>query len=118
MVDINQSLDFERPVIEVENELLRLRALVEGGDLSQAAEVKKLERKLEKIRTDVYGSLSAFHRVLLSRHSERPFTLDYVDRLVTDFKELKGDRLFGDDAAIIGGLGRFEGKSVVVVGHQ
>lgn len=113
-----QGLEFERPVVEVERELLRLRGLVEAGDLSYAAEVEKLEKRLEKVRSDVYGSLSAYDRVLLSRHVERPFTLDYVSRIITDFVELKGDRLFGEDPAIVGGLGRFHGRSVVIVGHQ
>ena len=117
-MDQYQALEFERPVIEVESELMRLRALVEAGDLSKAAEVEKLEKKLEKVRSDVYGSLSAYDRVLLSRHVERPFTLDYVDRIVNNFVELKGDRVFGDDPAIVAGLGSFHGKPVAVIGHQ
>lgn len=110
--------DFERPVLEIENELNRLRSLVEAGDRSKAFEVEKLEKKLEKVRADVYGSLTAYQRVMLSRHSERPFTLDYIRKLLTDFVELKGDRLFGDDPAIVSGMGRFHGKPVIVVGHQ
>jgi len=110
--------DFERPVIEIENELLRLRSLVEAGDLSKAAEVERIEKKLDKVRQDVYGNLTAYQRVLLSRHSERPFTLDFVSRLITDFIELKGDRLFGDDPAIVSGVGRFHGRPVCIVGHQ
>ncbi len=110
--------DFERPVLEIENELLRVRSLVEAGDLSRAAEVERLEKRLDKVRTDVYGNLTAYQRVLLSRHSERPFTLDFVQRLVTGFVELKGDRLFADDPAIVAGLGRLNGRSVCVVGHQ
>ncbi len=110
--------DFERPVLEIENELIRLRSLVEAGDRTKAFEVEKLEKKLEKVRADVYGSLTAYQRVLLSRHSERPFTLDYIRKLLTDFVELKGDRLFGDDPAIVTGMGRFHGKPLLVVGHQ
>ncbi|MFN8392442.1 MAG: acetyl-CoA carboxylase carboxyltransferase subunit alpha [Bdellovibrionota bacterium] len=110
--------DFERPVIEVENELLRLRSIVEAGDLSRASEVEKLERKLEKVRAEVYGNLTAYQRVQLSRHSERPFTLDYVSHLLTDFVELKGDRLFADDPALVTGIGRFHGRPVLVAGHQ
>jgi acetyl-CoA carboxylase carboxyl transferase subunit alpha len=110
--------DFERPVIEVENELLRLRSIVEGGDLSRAAEVEKLERKLEKVRADVYRNLTAYQRVQLSRHADRPFTLDYVGHLITDFVELKGDRLFADDPAIVSGMGRFHGRPVLIAGHQ
>lgn len=110
--------DFERPVVEAEDELQRLRALVEAGDLTRANEVERLERRLDKLRADVYGNLTAYQRVLLSRHSERPFTLDYVNRLITGFTELKGDRVFGDDPAIVGGVGKFHGQSVFVIGHQ
>ncbi len=110
--------DFERPVLEVENELLRLRSLVEAGDLTKAGEVERLEKKLDRVRQEVYGNLTAYQRVLLSRHAERPFTLDFVTRLLTDFVELKGDRLFGDDPAIVTGMGRFHGRPVFVAGHQ
>ncbi len=110
--------DFERPVVEAEDELQRLRALVEAGDLSRAAEVEKLEKRLDKLRSDVYGNLTAYQRVLLSRHSERPFTLDYVHHLIDDFVELKGDRVFGDDPAIVAGMGRLSGQRVLIIGHQ
>ncbi len=113
-----QVLEFEKPVLEVERELLRLRSLVEAGDLSFASEVEKVKKKLEKIHSEVYSALSAYDRVQLSRHPDRPFTLDYVRRIVTEFVELKGDRVFGDDPAIVGGIGKFNGRSVVVVGHQ
>ena len=118
MTDFSQYLDFEQPVVEVEKELARTHAKVEAGDLSAATEVAKLERRLEKIRSDVYGSLSDYQRVRLSRHFERPFTSDFISGLIDDFIELHGDRLFGDDPAIIGGTGKFEGRPVVLVGHQ
>ena len=118
MVDFSQFLDFEKPVVEAEEELARLKARVESGDLAQAGEVEKLQRKLDKVRTDVYGNLTAYQRVRLSRHFDRPFFLDYVGQLITDFTELHGDRYFADDPAIVGGVGRFNSKPVVVVGHQ
>ncbi len=118
MSEFGQFLDFEEPVVEVERELQRLRVLVESGDMSQAAEVEKVEKRLEKVRKDVYGNLTAYQRVRLSRHFERPFTLDYIDRFVDGFVELHGDRVFGDDPAIVGGLGIFEGQRVMVIGHQ
>ncbi|MCB0325266.1 MAG: acetyl-CoA carboxylase carboxyltransferase subunit alpha [Bdellovibrionales bacterium] len=118
MHDFSQYLDFERPVVEVEEELLRARSLVEGGDLSQTNEVERLEKRLEKVRADVYGGLTAYQRVRLSRHFERPFTLDYIERILTDFVELHGDRLFGDDPAIVGGVAKFDSRPIVVVGHQ
>ena len=118
MTDFSQYLDFEQPVVQVENELRRVRSLVESGDLSQATEVQRLERRLEKVRSEVYGSLTDFQRTRLSRHFERPFTSDYISHIITDFIELHGDRLFGDDSAIIGGIGKFDGRPVVVIGHQ
>ena len=118
MFDFSQFLDFERPVVEVEEDLHRIRVLVEGGDLSQAAEVERLEKRLEKVRGEVYGGLTAYQRVRLSRHFDRPFTGDYIERIITEFIELHGDRLFGDDPAIISGVGKFNSQPVVVVGHQ
>jgi len=118
MTDFSQYLDFEQPVVEVEKAVLKARALVEGGDLTQAKEVGKLEKKLEQVRKDVYGSLTTYQRVRLSRHFDRPFTLDYIDRFIEDFVELHGDRLFSDDAATVGGLGKFNGQPVMIIGHQ
>ncbi|HQH27125.1 MAG TPA: acetyl-CoA carboxylase carboxyltransferase subunit alpha [Oligoflexia bacterium] len=118
MVDFGQFLDFERPVVEIEEELGRVRALVESGDLSWMGEIERLEKRLEKVRAEVYDNLDAYQRVRLSRHFERPFTLDYIGRMISDFIELKGDRLYADDPAIVGGIGRFEGQPVVIVGHQ
>ncbi len=117
-MEVSQTLEFEKPLLEIERELLRLRSLVEAGDLSFAGDVEKLEKKLDRARADVYGGLSAYDRVQLSRHPDRPFTLDYVKRIFTQFVELKGDRVFGDDPAIVGGVAKFNGMPVVVVGHQ
>ena len=80
-----QTLDFEKPIVELEEELNRVRQLVEDGEVSKAPEVEKLKNKLEKLSLDIYGNLSAYQQVRLSRHLDRPFTLDYVQRLVTDF---------------------------------
>ena len=118
MTDFSQFLDFEQPVVEIEEQLGHVRSLVEAGDLSQASNVEKLEKRLEKARRDVYGNLTAYQRVRLSRHFERPFTGDYIGRIVTDFIELHGDRLFSDDNAIIGGLGWFNSERIVLVGHE
>lgn len=118
MADFSQFLDFEQPVVEVEQELARIRAQVEAGDLSVASDVEKLEKRLERVRGDVYGSLTEYQRVRLSRHFERPFTTDFIQGFITDFIELHGDRLFADDPAIVGGIGSFDGQPVAVVGHQ
>ncbi|MDD2941489.1 MAG: acetyl-CoA carboxylase carboxyltransferase subunit alpha [bacterium] len=111
-------LEFEKEVVEAENELARLRRLVESGETSLVADAERLERRLEKLRRGAYSNLSAYQRVQLSRHVERPFTSDYIAELIGDFQELHGDRVFGDDPAIIGGVGLFSGEPVVVVGHQ
>jgi len=118
MAEQTQILDFEKPVVELERELWRLRNIFEGGDIAVKSDVEKAEKKLERLKKDVYSGLSAYERVLLSRHADRPFTLDYVKKLFPDYQELKGDRVFGEDAAIIGGVGIFSGRSVVFVGHQ
>lgn len=110
--------DFERPIIEIELELARLRTAVEAGEHSKGNQVFALEKRLDKLRSEIYGSLSAYQRVQLSRHAERPFTLDYINRLLSNFIELKGDRLFADDPAIIAGIGMFQGQAVAVAGHQ
>lgn len=118
MSELHQYLDFEKPIVEIEEELEKLRQRVESGDLSPVAEVEKLERRLERVRTDVYGNLSAYQRVQLSRHAERPFTLEYIEYLTKDFQELHGDRLFADDPAVVGGICRFNGRAVMMIGHQ
>jgi len=118
MADSSSYLDFERPVIEVEAELSRVKGLVESGDLSHVGEVERLEKRLEKVRYEVYGNLGAYQRVRLSRHFERPLVLDYISHFITDFVELHGDRAFADDAAIVAGVGKFEGNPVMIVGHQ
>lgn len=118
MPEATQYLDFERPLVEVEEELLRLRARIDAGERGLVSDVEKLEKRLARIRTDVYGNLSAYQRVRLSRHFDRPFSLDYIKGMMTDFVELHGDRLFGDDPAIVGGVAKLDSRPVVVVGHQ
>lgn len=109
-------LDFERPLLELEQKLEEMRAL--SAQLDIAEEIRELEQKLEELRQQVYSSLTRWQRVQIARHPERPYTLDYVRHVFTDFVELHGDRCYGDDPAIVGGLARFEGIPVVVVGHQ
>jgi acetyl-CoA carboxylase carboxyl transferase subunit alpha len=118
VADYNEYLDFEEAVVALEAQISRLRSAVSSGDMSQVSEVEKLEKKLVKVRQDVYGNLTAHQRVRLSRHFARPFTLDYVQRLITDFVELHGDRVFGDDPAIVGGVGKFNSRPVMIIGHQ
>jgi len=113
---VKHVLDFERPLLELEQKLEEMRVL--SAQLDIAEEIRELEQKLEELRQQVYSSLTRWQRVQIARHPERPYTLDYVRHVFTDFVELHGDRCYGDDPAIVGGLARFEGIPVVVVGHQ
>jgi acetyl-CoA carboxylase carboxyl transferase subunit alpha len=109
-------LEFERPILELENRIAELRA----SDDTQAArdEIGRLDERLKRLQHKVYGSLTPWQRAQLARHPKRPHTLDLFKLLFEDFVELHGDRVFGDDKAIVGGLARFEGDPVVVIGHQ
>ncbi len=115
MIDTRQTLDFERPIVELENKIAELKQL--GGPQLEL-EIRRLERKARQLQREVFSELSAWQKVLLSRHPLRPFTLDYIGRLVEDFVEMHGDRAFRDDESIVGGVGRFRGRPVMIVGHQ
>ena len=111
-------LDFEKPVVELEQKIAELRAHAQGENLLIEKELAPLEARAEKLRHKVYDNLTRYQRVQLARHPKRPYLMDYVDRLLTDWTELHGDRGFADDRAIVGGLGRFEGRPMMVVGTQ
>ncbi len=110
-------LPFEKPVVELVTRVRELRALVHT-DAKLEHELKRLEEKTGRLAREIFATLTPWQKVQLSRHPNRPYTLDYVEHLFTDFQELHGDRRFGEDAAIVGGLARYRGRSVVVVGHQ
>jgi acetyl-CoA carboxylase carboxyl transferase subunit alpha len=110
-------LAFERPVVELVTRVRELRQLA-SSDERLGPELKRLEDKAAKLAREVFAKLSPMQKVQLSRHPNRPYTLNYVERLFTDFVELHGDRRFADDPAIVGGLARYRGRSVMVVGHQ
>lgn len=110
-------LPFEKPVVDLLSRVRELRELAEQDD-SMKAELRRLEEKTGRVAKELFASLSPWQKVQLSRHPNRPYSLDYIERLVTDFVEMHGDRRFGDDAAVVAGIGRFRGRSVVVVGHQ
>ncbi len=109
-------LDFEKPLVELEQKLAELRAVSDQLDIR--AELVELERQVEQLRRHIYANLTRWQRVQIARHPERPYTLDYIRNVFSDFVELHGDRCVGEDAAIVGGLAHFEGISVIVVGHQ
>ena len=111
-------LDFERPIVELEKKIedLGTQAETDGLDLDQ--DVQRLQARAEKLREEIYSNLNAWQRVQISRHPDRPYALDYVERILSDFSELHGDRLFGDDGAVVGGPARLDGESLMVVGIQ
>jgi len=118
MSPIEHPLEFERPLVELEYQLERLKDELASGNQSRRAEYAALETKVSKVRKEIYGKLSPYQRVQLSRHFDRPFTLDYIKFIFTDFVEFHGDRLFKDDAAIVGGTARLGEVPVMIVGHQ
>ncbi|MCK4689892.1 MAG: acetyl-CoA carboxylase carboxyltransferase subunit alpha [Candidatus Marinimicrobia bacterium] len=111
-------LDFERPIIELERKIEEMREIsaADGIDLSQ--EIEKLEEKLNKSIEKIHSNLNRWQRVQLARHPNRPYTMDYIERITSDFIELHGDRYFADDKAIIAGLATIEGRKIVLIGHQ
>ena len=111
-------LDFESPIAELEDKIEQLRYIQDDSALDIADEISRLSKKSEALTKDVYAKLSPWQISQVSRHPQRPYTLDYIEHLFTDFEELHGDRSFGDDKAIVAGLARFNGQSVMVIGHQ
>jgi acetyl-CoA carboxylase carboxyl transferase subunit alpha len=111
-----EELEFEKPLLELENRIAELRT----SEAPQAArdEISRLEERLHRLQQKVYGGLTAWQRARLARHPKRPHTLDFFRLLLDDFVEMHGDRVFGDDKAIVGGLASFDGEPVVVIGHQ
>jgi acetyl-CoA carboxylase carboxyl transferase subunit alpha len=111
-------MEFEKPIVELEKQIDELRRTAERRQLSMEEEIVPLERKLDELRRTVYTSLTPLQRVQVARNARRPFTLDYLQLAFTDFIELHGDRLYRDDAAIVGGWARLDGDTVMVIGHQ
>jgi acetyl-CoA carboxylase carboxyl transferase subunit alpha len=111
-------LDFEKPIAEIEGKIEELRHLTEAGELNIADEVSKLQEKVNRLLKQTYSKLTPWQKVQVARHPDRPHFTDYVEALVEDFTPLAGDRAFAEDTAVIGGLGRFRGQSVVVIGTE
>ena len=116
--DTSFHLDFERPIVELEKRIeeMYIQAQTDGIDLGR--ELSTLEEKVEKLRKDIYNNLTRWQRVQISRHPQRPYALDYIERALDDFIELHGDRYFGDDPAVVGGPALLDGEPVVVIGIQ
>ena len=111
-------LDFEKPVLELEQRIQELREQADAHGLGAGGELDELERKAEVLRREIYAALTPYQRVQLARHPRRPYTLDYLERCFTDFAELHGDRHFGDDPAIVAGPALLDGRAVMVIGQQ
>jgi acetyl-CoA carboxylase carboxyl transferase subunit alpha len=111
-------LDFEKPIIDLENKIHELKEISSGENNILTPEIKRLEQRLEELRISIFKNLTRWQRVQLARHPDRPYTLDYIDKFVDHFMELHGDRYFGDDKAIIGGLGTIDNQSVMIIGQQ
>jgi len=111
-------LDFESKIAELEDKIEQLRFVQDDSALDLVSDIKRLSKKSEALTKDVYAKLTPWQISQVSRHPQRPYTLDYIEHLFTDFEELHGDRTFADDKAIVGGLARFNGRSVMIIGHQ
>ncbi len=118
MADDIVGLEFEKPISELEKKIEELRSCAASEHLDFSDEIKVLDEKCEQLKVQIYSKLTPWQRVLTARHPQRPYTLDYIRALCTDFIELHGDRTFSEDAALVGGLAMFEGRPVVVLGHQ
>jgi acetyl-CoA carboxylase carboxyl transferase subunit alpha len=111
-------LDFEQPIAELEAKIEELRFVQDDSALDISEEIRRLQKKSQTLTKDIYAKLNAWQVSQVARHPQRPYTLDYVQGLFTDFVELHGDRAYADDAAIVGGMARFNGEPVMVIGHQ
>jgi acetyl-CoA carboxylase carboxyl transferase subunit alpha len=115
---IHNYLDFEQSIAELEAKIEALRFVSKDSDININEEIKRLKVKSKKLTESIFSSLVPWQVSQLARHAQRPHSLDYIDRIFADYQELHGDRLFGDDAAIVGGLARLDDRPVVVIGHQ
>ncbi|MGF9910777.1 acetyl-CoA carboxylase carboxyl transferase subunit alpha [Brevibacillus fortis] len=111
-------LSFEKPLVELQDKIKELRRFTEEKGIDFSDEVQRLEQKSKELAAQIYGNLTPWQRVQLARHPERPTTLDYIQLLFTDFIEVHGDRLFGDDHSIVGGIAKLDGRPVTIIGHQ
>lgn len=111
-------LDFEQPIAELQAKISELRYVTDDSDINISQEIQTLERKAETLTHSIFGKLSAWQISQLSRHPNRPYSIDYIERIFSDFEYLHGDRAYADDSPIVGGVGRLEGKPVMIIGQQ
>jgi len=112
------TLEFEKPIFELEKKIAELKHLSLDGNLNLQSEVKKLESRLSHVKKETYSGLSPWQRVQIARHPKRPYTLDYIQLIFTDFIEFHGDRTYADDKALIGGFAKLDGQNFLILGHQ
>ncbi|MEO5351419.1 MAG: hypothetical protein H7836_17520 [Magnetococcus sp. YQC-3] len=116
---LKSSLEFEKPIVELYNKIEELKALSAEDEKNEMAEdIEKLKAKAAKLRERIYANLEPFQIVQIARHPDRPSSLEYISNIFSDFMELHGDRLYGDDKALIGGFAKFENEPVMVIGQQ
>ncbi len=115
---IRYYLEFERPIEELEMKIEELKRVSDGKDIDISGEIKKLEKKVKELRSDIFSSLTPWQKTLIARHPDRPYTLDYINLITSDFIELHGDRKFSDDPAIVGGIAKINDIPVIIAGHQ
>lgn len=113
-----QILDFEEPIFNLEQKIDELTGMSKGGQVNITDEIRRLKRKVFRMQKDIFSRLTPWQKTQLARHPYRPYTLDYVKYMITDFTELHGDRYFGDGRSVVGGPAKFEGKPVMIIGHQ
>jgi acetyl-CoA carboxylase carboxyl transferase subunit alpha len=111
-------LEFEQPIAELEAKIEQLRYVGDDAEININEEISRLEEKSRNLTESIFSKLNAWQIAQLARHPQRPYTLDYIERIFTDFQELHGDRTYGDDPAIVGGMARLSGRPVMVIGHQ
>lgn len=115
---IRYYLEFEKPIEELELKIEELKRLSDGKDIDISGEIKRLEKKVRELRSDIFSTLTPWQKTLVARHPDRPYTLDYINMISSDFIELHGDRRFSDDPAIVGGVAKIKDMPVIIIGHQ
>jgi acetyl-CoA carboxylase carboxyl transferase subunit alpha len=118
IIQMKITFDFEKPLAELQQQIEKVKQLEDKNAIDMSGSVAELEAKLEQTQKDIYANLTGWQKVQISRHPERPYTLQYIELMCDDFIELHGDRTVGDDKAIVGGFGTINGQSVMIIGHQ
>ena len=112
------TFDFEKPLAELQQQIEKVKQVEDKNNLDMSATIAELEEKLQTTQKEIYANLTGWQKVQISRHPERPYTLQYIELMCDDFIELHGDRTVGDDKAIVGGFGTINGQTVMIIGHQ